>query len=205
MTDAVALALAVLAAVVQVILVLLLLTAGAALVFAPARRLLVEIRATLLGAELWIAWAFALTAMLGSLYFSEIASFEPCRLCWFQRICMYPLVVLLLGMAIRKDIRNGFWYALPFPIVGIAIGLYHEYITYNPEAETESCKQGVSCTVRWVDELGYVTIPTLALTAFSAILALLLLARSRDKAERRAAATAASADPHTLDTGNPSD
>jgi disulfide bond formation protein DsbB len=107
---------------------------------------------------------------------------------------MYPMVVLLLGMAIRKDIRNGFWYALPFPIVGMAVGLYHEYITYHPEAETEGCKQGVSCTVRWIDELGYVTIPTLALTAFAAILALLLLARSRDRAES-----------HTLDTGHAED
>jgi disulfide bond formation protein DsbB len=185
MTDAIALALAVLAAVVQVLLVLLLLTAAASRVSPAARRVLGEIRLTLAGAELWIAWGFALTAMLGSLYFSEIANFEPCRLCWFQRICMYPLVVLLLGMAIRKDIRNGFWYALPFPIVGMLVGLYHEYITYNPDAETEGCKQGVSCTVRWIDELGYVTIPTLALTAFAAILALLLLARSRDRAQQR--------------------
>ncbi len=199
MTDAVALALAVLAVVVQVLVVLLLLIAGAATVLPPARRLLVEIRATFLGAELWFAWGFALAATLGSLYFSEIAHFEPCRLCWFQRICMYPLAVLLLGMAIRKDIRNGFWYALPFPVAGIAVGLYHEYITYNPDAETEGCKQGVSCTVRWIDELGYVTIPTLALTAFAAILALLLLARSRERADLTRA------DSHTPDTRNVSD
>lgn len=182
MTDAVALAFAVLAAVVQVLLVLVALTALAATVLPAARRALAEIRATLLGGELWLAWAFALVATLGSLYFSEIAHFEPCRLCWYQRIAMYPLVVLLLGMALRRDVRNGFWYALPFPLVGAAVSIYHEYITYHPEAETAGCKQGVSCTVRWVDELGYVTIPTLALTAFVAIGALLLLARAGDRA-----------------------
>jgi disulfide bond formation protein DsbB len=194
MTDAVALIFAVLAVVTQVLVGLLLITALASTAFAPAKRLLAEIRATLLGAELWFAWGFALVATLGSLYFSEIANFEPCRLCWFQRICMYPLAVLLLGMAIRKDIRNGFWYAIAFPVVGIGVGLYHEYITYNPDAESESCKQGVSCTVRWIDELGYITMPTLALTAFAAILALLLLARSRDRADQHALDTAHDAD-----------
>ncbi len=182
MTDAVAIALAVLAIVAQVLILLVALLALASLVSSGARWLLAEARDTLLGGELWIAWGFALVATLGSLYFSEIAHFEPCRLCWYQRICMYPLAVLLLGMALRRDVRNGFWYALPFPIVGAGVSLYHEYVTYHPEAETAGCKQGVSCTVRWIDELGYVTIPTLALTAFAAILVLLLLARSRDRA-----------------------
>lgn len=183
MTDEVATAFAALAVLLQALLVVLALTALASLALPAARRALCEMRATLLGGELWIAWAIALAATLGSLYFSEVAHFEPCRLCWFQRVSMYPLAVLLFGVALRRDLRNGILYALPFPLIGAAVSVYHEYVTYHPEAESEGCRQGVSCTVRWIDEFGYITIPTLALTAFAAIFALLLLARSRRSAE----------------------
>ena len=179
MTNAVATALAVLAILLQVLIAVVALTALVSLVAKPARRVLIEMRETLLGGELWAAWAIALVATLGSLYFSEIAHFEPCRLCWFQRIAMYPLAVLLLGIAIKRDIRNGFAYAIAFPVVGAGISIYHEYIVYNPSAESASCRRGVSCTVRWIEKFGYVQIPTLALTAFLAIIVLLLAARSR--------------------------
>jgi disulfide bond formation protein DsbB len=178
-TNAVETGLAVLAILVQALVALVALTALASLAVPPARRVLVEMRETLLGGELWAAWAVALVATLGSLYFSEVAHFEPCRLCWFQRIAMYPLAVLLLGIAIRRDVANGFWYALPFPIVGAGISIYHEYVIYNPSAESAACRRGVSCTVRWFEKFGYVEIPTLALTAFLAIIVLLLFARSR--------------------------
>jgi|tagenome__1003787_1003787.scaffolds.fasta_scaffold20787311_2 disulfide bond formation protein DsbB len=186
MTDAIATGLAALAVLLQVLLVLLVLLALAAAVSAPARRLLREVRDTLLGGELWIAWVIALVATLGSLYFSEIAHFEPCRLCWFQRICMYPLAVLLFGMALRRDARNALLYALPLPVIGAGVSTYHEYIVYHPEAETAGCKQGVSCAVVWIEKFGYVQIPTLALTAFLAIAALLALAgwRARETAQR---------------------
>src|SRR5215213_8249764 len=106
MTEALSTALAVLAVGLQALLALLALVALAALVWRPARTVLREVRETLLGGELWAAWIVALVATLGSLYYSEIADFLPCRLCWFQRIAMYPLSILLLGMAIRRDIRN---------------------------------------------------------------------------------------------------
>jgi disulfide bond formation protein DsbB len=175
-TDAVETGLAALAVLLQVLLAGLVLLAAAALVAAPARRALVEARETLLGGELWLAWGIALVATLGSLYFSEIAHFEPCRLCWFQRVCMYPLAVVLFGVALRRDARNALLYALPLPVIGAAVAVYHEYIVYHPEAETAGCRQGVSCTVEWFERFGYVQLPTLALTAFLAIGALLLLA-----------------------------
>jgi disulfide bond formation protein DsbB len=183
-TDAVATGLAVLAVLLQVLLVGLALLALASLASAGARNVLREVRDTLLGGELWIAWAVALVATLGSLYFSEIAHFEPCRLCWFQRICMYPLAVLLFGMALRRDARNALLYALPLPVIGAAVSIYHEYIVYHPEAETAGCRQGVSCTVVWIEKFGYVQIPTLAGTAFLTIAALLLLAGWRARDER---------------------
>jgi disulfide bond formation protein DsbB len=180
-TETASLVLAAGAAVIQVLLTLLLIVAAAALVFPGARRVLREIRATFLGSELWVAWGIALIATLGSMYFSEVAHYVPCRLCWFQRIAMYPLVVILLVAALRKDTRGGALYGLAFPVVGGLVSLYHLYIEANPEAESTSCKIGAPCSTKWIDEFGYVTIPMLALTAFLAIGALLLFARSRSR------------------------
>ena len=185
-TDAVSKVLAVGAVIVQALLALLLLLALAALVSPRARALLAEVRDTLLGGELWIAWAFALVATLGSLFFSEISDFIPCRLCWFQRIAMYPLAVLLLMAAWRRDQRGGALYALPIAIAGAGVSIYHIYIEYHPEAESAGCKLGgAACSVKWIDELGYITIPVLALTAFAAIIALSLMVLSRTGGLRR--------------------
>jgi disulfide bond formation protein DsbB len=181
-TDAVAVGLAALAVVVQVALAALLVLALAAAVSGRARGWLRELRATLAGVELWAAWAIAAVATAGSLFFSEYSDFVPCRLCWFQRIAMYPLAALLLIAAIRRDRRGGALYALPFPIAGAAVAIYHVYIEHNPEAESASCKASAPCSLEWIEELGYVTLPVLALTAFAAILSLLLMARAREDA-----------------------
>ncbi len=179
-TDAVVTALSALAIFGQVLLGLLALIAVAALVLRPARRLLAEARDTLLGGELWAAFAIALIATLGSIYFSEIADFVPCRLCWFQRIAMYPLVAVLLVAAVRRDVRGGVLYALAFPVIGAGISIYHIYIERNPRAETPGCMAGgAPCSLMWFEELGYVTIPTLALTAFALIGVLLAMAWTR--------------------------
>lgn len=191
-TDAVSTGLAALAIVLQVLLALLLVVALAALVSTRARRLLVEIRELLFGNELWMAWVVALVATLGSLFYSEYANFIPCRLCWFQRIAMYPLAVILLVAALRRDVRSAVQYAIVFPVAGALIAGYHIYIEINPEAESAGCKVGASCATKWIEEFGYVTLPVLSLTAFATILALLLMAWSR----RNAAATvAANVDP----------
>ncbi|MGZ4174078.1 MAG: disulfide oxidoreductase [Solirubrobacteraceae bacterium] len=145
-----------------------------------ARRILADVRETVLGGELWAAWIVALVATLGSLYFSEVANFVPCKLCWLQRIAMYPLVLILLVGALRGDVRAGVQYAFVFPIVGILIAAYHVYIEINPGAETASCRVGgASCATKWIDKFGFVTIPVLAMVAFGTILTLLALAWSR--------------------------
>jgi disulfide bond formation protein DsbB len=180
MTNAVSTGLAALAVLVQVLLAIVAVIAVAALFFAPARRALVEIRETLLGGELWAAWAFALVATLGSLYFSQIADFVPCELCWFQRIAMYPMVIILLVSALRGNVRVGVQYCLVFPIVGILISGYHIYIEENPSAQPAACMVGgTTCATKWIDKFGYITIPVLAATAFAAIIVLLALAWSR--------------------------
>ena len=181
-TDAVATGLAALAVVVQAALAALLVLALAALVSKRARGWLRELRATLAGTELWLAWLVAAVATAGSLFFSEYSDFVPCRLCWFQRIAMYPLAAILLVAAIRRDDRAGPLHALPLPVVGALVSIYHVYIENNPEAESASCKVAAPCSVKWIDELGYITLPTLALTAFAAVATLLVMARSRPHA-----------------------
>jgi disulfide bond formation protein DsbB len=157
---------------------------GIVAVWSPgARRLLREARATLFGSELWIAWGFAFVATAGSLFFSEYSQFIPCRLCWFQRIGMYPLVAILLIAALRRDFRGGALYGLPLAIFGSIVSIYHIYIEHHPEAETASCKIGAPCATKWIDKLGYITIPTLALTAFLAIIVVLSVALSRSRSQ----------------------
>jgi disulfide bond formation protein DsbB len=169
------------AIVVQVALAAVLVVAIAAIWSQRARSLLAGARDSLLGGELWFAWAFALVATLGSLFYSEVSQFIPCRLCWFQRIGMYPLAAILLIAAIRRDIRGGALYALPPAVFGAIVAIYHIYIEYHPEAETAGCKIGAPCATKWIDELGYITIPVLALTAFLAVITLLLTALSRSQ------------------------
>ena len=128
-------------------------------------------------AALWIAFLVAGTAMAGSLYFSEVADFIPCRLCWFQRICMYPLALLTLLAALANDYRIA-RYLLPLPVIGAGFSVYHLLVENGVVHETQGCRISApgGCAIKWIDEFGYVTIPTLALTGFALVFAFLLLA-----------------------------
>jgi disulfide bond formation protein DsbB len=183
-TNTVTHVLAAAAVVLQALLAALIALALAATRSGRARMLLREARDSLLGAELWIAGTVAAIATAGSLFYSEHAHFIPCRLCWFQRIGMYPLVVVLLIAARRRDTRGGVLYAAPLALFGAAVAIYHVYIEYHPEAETPGCKIGAPCSTKWIEEIGYITIPVLALTAFATILALLAMAWSRTTRSR---------------------
>src|SRR5690606_41728358 len=123
-------------------------------------------------AALPLAALVAVVATLGSLYYSEIADFPPCRLCWFQRIGMYPLAVVLPIATWRRD-RQVRWYALPLAVAGGAVSIYHVLVERFPSLESGSCEITYPCSIIWVERLGYMTIPTMALSGF-AIVALLL-------------------------------
>jgi disulfide bond formation protein DsbB len=123
--------------------------------------------------SLWLGFLVALVATLGSLYFSEIAEFAPCKLCWYQRIAMYPLAVLLLVAAIRKEylIR---WYVLPISLIGLGISAYHYLIEWRPDLDSGTCDLfGPSCTDVWFKEFGFITLAFMAAVGFLSILALL--------------------------------
>ena len=129
---------------------------------------------------LYAAWLVAVAATLGSLYFSEIAHFIPCELCWYQRILMYPLAVIL-GIAAFYDELSVRKYVLPLSIMGMIVSSYHYMLQKIPGfAAIKPCVQGVPCSGQYINVFGFITIPFLALIGFTFITALLLLARKRE-------------------------
>ncbi|NUQ39513.1 MAG: disulfide bond formation protein B [Caldilineales bacterium] len=116
--------------------------------------------------SLLIALLTAWVAMLGSLYFSEIAGFTPCTLCWYQRILMYPLT-LILGVALLRREEGVAWYVLPLSLLGAGFATYHYLLQKTTLFGSGAvCRAGVPCTVAYINWFGFVTIPFLALTAF---------------------------------------
>lgn len=175
-TEAVTLFLALLAVLAQVGVV-------AAIVLALGRRRFPALRAraeSIAGAigpqALALAACVALVATLGSLYFSEVANFTPCKLCWYQRIAMYPLVPILGIAAFRHDTGIRI-YATVTAAAGAAISAYHVLLERYPTLESSVCDPTNPCTLIWVRRFGYLTIPGMALSGFAAILALLAIAR----------------------------
>lgn len=125
-------------------------------------------------ARLWLAFVVAAASTAGSLYFSEVANFTPCKLCWLQRIAMYPLSAILLVGALRRD-RDVRWYALPIASVGAVISTYHFIIERRPSLGAGSCDITAPCTVPWFTEFGFITLAFMALCGFVAIISLLTL------------------------------
>lgn len=153
-------------------------TVGAWIVVATARsadeptRLQLDLQRVALPA----AWLVACVCMAGSLYYSEVAKFTPCALCWYQRICMYPLAVILGIAAFRKDLGIRV-YVTTLTVIGAVIAAYHSYIqAFPPPGGSSFCTATAPCTERYVWELGFVSIPFMALSGFLFIMALMALA-----------------------------
>ena len=122
---------------------------------------------TLVGSHaLLLAWIVAIVTTAGSLYYSEIVDYIPCELCWYQRICMYPLFAVLGSGGLRRD-RSVVWYAAPFVVFGAPVSLYHWLVERVPSLEEgSSCSVFVPCAVPYFEELGYITLAFMALSAF---------------------------------------
>jgi disulfide bond formation protein DsbB len=127
----------------------------------------------------FICWIIACVSTLGSLFFSEIMEFPPCALCWYQRIFMFPLVIILLAGLFPYD-KNVIKYALPVALAGWGIAFYHHllYSGFIPES-VQPCSQGVSCSETYLDLFGFLTIPMLSLISFSALVALVFILKRR--------------------------
>ncbi len=130
----------------------------------------------------FLAWLTATLATLGALFMSEIMGFEPCVLCWWQRIFMFPLVLILaLGMFPfdAKVLR----YAMPLAGIGLVVAAFHVLLTIGiiPEA-LAPCRQGIPCKTVQIEWFGFLTIPLLSFLAFLAVNGLLIAAyRSSSK------------------------
>ena len=128
---------------------------------------------------LFLCWFLVTSSTLGSIFFSSVMEFAPCVLCWYQRICLFPLV-LIIGMGLFPVDKKVVRYALPLAIVGWLIALYHSllYSGIIPES-IQPCTQGVSCTEEYIDLFGFITIPMLSLLSFTTIIILLLIFKRR--------------------------
>jgi disulfide bond formation protein DsbB len=141
---------------------------------APAR--FAAAQASVAGSGPALGALVAVIAMLGSLWFSEGAHFPPCEWCWYQRIAMYPLAVVLSVAALRRDpaIRP---YGLVLAGLGLAVSAWHNIIETFPDLHAGSCDPTNPCTIRWVEGLGFWTIPRMAFVAFALVFTALLIDR----------------------------
>ena len=123
----------------------------------------------------FLSFLVASIATLGSLFFSEIMEFIPCSMCWYQRIFMYPLVIIFLINMLYPDDKI-VKYAMPITLVGWAFSVYHNLLMFEiiPESIVP-CVQGVPCSTEYINWLGFITIPFLSFIAYSSILVLLLI------------------------------
>lgn len=143
-----------------------------------ARRVFDSVTVSLEGQGLRLAWFMALVAMLGSLYYSEIAGYIPCEYCWYQRIAMYPLVVII-GLAILARDERVRRYVFGLAIPGGIISAYHYMIQRFPDLEVGECSTIVPCSSAWVWKFDLVSIPFMAFVSFAVIVTVLVLDRPR--------------------------
>ena len=125
------------------------------------------------------AFIVSIISTVGSLFFSEVLKFPPCVLCWYQRIFMYPLVVILAIGLWKKD-KNLPFFVLPLSIAGTIVAIYHNLLYYGIIPESIApCTLGISCSTKQVEWFGFITIPMLSLFSFLTISILMLFYRKQ--------------------------
>ena len=122
---------------------------------------------------LWIICMITTGAMVGSLYFSEIVGFAPCKLCWYQRIAMFSIAIISFAAALRND-KNIARYTIVLAPLGLIVSTYHYLLEWFPTLETNVCSLDVPCTAVWFRELGFVTLCFMAGCAFITVIAVSL-------------------------------
>lgn len=181
----------VLTVVADAVVVFALLCALAALGSVNARARVVSWARAVAPQSVAFAWVVATVTTLGSLYYSEHAGFIPCELCWYQRIVMYPLVIVLGVAALRRD-RAVWITTLGFVVIGAPLSFYHWLVERVPAfAESSSCSAIAPCSAPWFERLGFVTLAWMAMSAFLLIGVLMVctLVGARDRAREVSAGT----------------
>ena len=129
----------------------------------------------------YVAWIIALLATMGSLFFSEVMGLPPCVLCWYQRIAIYPLVLIIATGIVTRDGRMRA-YALPLCLGGLVVSVYHNLLYYGViPATLTPCSEGASCTEKQIEWLGFVTIPLMGLAAFVGLALCLLFYKPEEE------------------------
>jgi disulfide bond formation protein DsbB len=129
---------------------------------------------------LFLGWLLVSVSTTISLFFSSVLEYEPCVLCWYQRICLFPMIFILAAGLFPTFDKSVIKYALPLSIAGGLTAFYHTllYAGIIPE-NIQPCSKGVSCTEKYIELFGFVSIPMLSFLAFSTLVALLLLLKRR--------------------------
>ncbi len=133
---------------------------------------------------IFLCFLVASVATLGSLFFSEIMQFVPCSMCWYQRIFMYPLVLMFLMSLLFPDDKI-FKYAMTLVVVGLFFAIYHNLLMFDiiPESVVP-CVQGVPCSTEYINWFGFITIPLLSLVAYVLLFLLLIIGKRKMKNEK---------------------
>ena len=125
-------------------------------------------------------------SMVGSLYFSEVVNYRPCVLCWYQRIAMYSLAIVLVTAAVRRD-KSIAPYAMVLAGIGAAISAYHWLLERWPAIDTGSCSADAPCSVPYFEVFGFVSLAFMAFCAFVTVLVFLGVVSRADGATMDAA------------------
>ena len=130
---------------------------------------------------IFLGWLIACMSTLGSLFFSYVMEFAPCILCWYQRICLFPLVIILARGLFPLD-RHVIKYALPLAAMGWLLAAYHNllYAELIP-ADMQPCGRGISCTEEHIELFGFLSIPLLSLISFTTLVSILIILQRRSR------------------------
>ncbi|MBB6454687.1 disulfide bond formation protein DsbB [Salirhabdus euzebyi] len=131
---------------------------------------------------LFAMWVFAFVATLGSLFYSEVMQFVPCKLCWIQRILMYPLVIIFGVAYVKKDVNI----ALPgfiLSLIGAPLSFYHYSLQKFIGVSSDGLCGQVPCTIQYINYFGFITIPFLAFVAFTSIMVMYIVILRKQKKE----------------------
>ncbi len=124
---------------------------------------------------IYISWLIAIVSIIGALFFSSVMDLAPCFLCWYQRVFIFPLGIVLAVGFLKND-NMVFWYSFPLALIGWGISVYHNFLYYHLIAQSIiPCSGGVSCTENQFELFGFISIPLMALLSLTSILVLLIL------------------------------
>lgn len=132
---------------------------------------------------LYFAWLIACVSVLGSLFVSELLHLEPCHLCWYQRICVFPLAIIL-GIAYYRDFKGIVPYVFPLVVLGFLFAIYQVFLQETGMSLVDMCGAGPSCSHKENIGLGFVSLPMLSALSFFLMGILLLIAKEAPKSER---------------------